>query len=280
MGKDFITKNKYSNLLIIDGLNLAFRYKYANKKDFAPLYVKTVQSLAKSYDAGKVIVLGDGGSSYREDIYPEYKGNRKELRAKQTQQEADDFKDFLDEFGVAFELLGLHYETFRFKGVEADDIAAYLVKYYSDNYEHTWMISSDKDWDLMIADNVSRFAYTSRKEITLDTWDQFYDYSPEQHISIKVLMGDKGDNVPGVEGIGEKRANVILKDYETAYDVYANLPINSKYKYIQNLNSFGDKLLLNYQLMDLLTYCEDAIGQENIDKIDAILNSETEELNP
>jgi 5'-3' exonuclease len=229
-------------------------------------------SLAKSYDAKKVVVLGDGGSFYREALYPEYKGNRKELRAKQTQQEADDFQAFLEEFNVAFELLGLQYDTFRFKGVEADDIAAYLVKYYSDNYEHTWMISSDKDWDLMIADNVSRFAYTSRKEITLDTWNEFYDYSPEQHISIKVLMGDKGDNVPGVEGIGEKRAYTILKDYETAYDVYASLPIQSKYKYIQNLNDFGDKLLLNYDLMDLLTTCEEALGQENIETIQGEFN--------
>lgn len=274
MGRDFIKENKYTNLLIIDGLNLAFRYKYSNQKDFAPAYVKTVQSLAKSYDAGKVVVLGDWGSSYREALYPDYKGNRKELRAKQTEQEANDFKDFLEEFGVAFELLGLQYDTFRFEGVEADDIAAYLVKHYSDNYEHTWMISSDKDWDLMIADNVSRFAYTSRKEITLDTWDQFYDYAPDQHISIKVLMGDKGDNVPGVEGIGEKRAFTILKDYETAYDVYSSLPIDSKYKYIQNLNSFGEKLLLNYELMDLLTYCEDAIGKENIKKINEVLDGD------
>jgi len=272
MGKDFIKKSKYSNLLIIDGLNLAFRYKYANKKDFAPLYVKTVQSLAKSYDAKKVIVLGDGGSFYREALYPDYKGNRKALRAKQTQQEADEFQDFLEEFGVAFELLNLQYNTFRFKGVEADDIAAYLVKYYSDNYEHTWLISSDADWKLMIADNVSQFAYTSRKEFTLENWDTHHDYPIDQHISIKVLMGDKGDNVPGVEGIGEKRACTLLKEYETAYDVYANLPIASKYKYIQNLNNFGDKLLLNYDLMDLLTTCEEAVGKENIEKINEVLN--------
>ena len=272
MGKKFIEQNKYENLLIIDGLNLAFRYKYANKKDYAPLYVKTIQSLAKSYNAKKVVVLGDGGSSYRENIYPDYKGNRKELRAKQTQQEADDFQDFLNEFTVAFELLGLQYDTFRFKGVEADDIAAYLVKYYKDSYEHTWLISSDKDWDLLIADNVSRFAYTSRKEITLETWDQFYDYEPEQHISIKVLMGDKGDNVPGIEGVGEKRANTILRDYETAYDVYASLPIPGTYKYIQNVNSFGEQLLVNYELMDLVTYCEDAIGKENISTIEEVFN--------
>jgi len=272
MGTDFIKKSKYENLLIVDGLNLAFRYKYANKKGFAPLYVKTIQSLAKSYDAKRVVILGDGGSTYREAIYSDYKANRKELRAKQTQQESEDFQDFLDEFNVAFELLGLQYDTFRFKGVEADDIAAYLVKYYKDSFKHTWLISSDLDWCLLIDDNVSQFSYTSRKEITMDNWGTHFEYPIEQHISIKVLMGDKGDNVPGVEGIGAKRANTILRDYDTAYDVYANLPIPSKYKYIQNLNEFGNKLLLNYELMDLLSYCEEAIGDKNVDKIKEVFN--------
>ena len=115
--------SSYNNLLIVDGLNLAFRYKYANKKIFAQEYISTVQSLANSYDAKTVIVLSDGGSSYREKIYPEYKGNRKELRANQTQEEEQEFKDFLEEFIKAFEKLKNMYYAFRFIGVEADDIA-------------------------------------------------------------------------------------------------------------------------------------------------------------
>jgi len=260
------------NLLIIDLLNLSFRFKYANKKNFAAELISTIQSFARSYKASQVIIACDWGSAWRKEIYPDYKANRVALREKQTEAEADEFKEFLDEVGVATELMQDMYTVFKFKGVEADDIAAYIIKHYKDRYAHSWLISTDKDWDLLIADNVSRFAYTSRKEITLNTWDQFYDYAPEQHISIKVIMGDKGDNVPGVDGIGEKRANTILRDYETAYDVYASLPIESKYKYIQNLNGFGEQLLLNYELMDLLTYCEDAIGKDNIIEIDEVLN--------
>ena len=137
--------SSYNNLLVVDGLNLAFRYKYANKKVFADEYINTVQSLARSYEAKDVIVLGDGGSIYREAIYPDYKGNRKELRAKQTEQEEQDFKDFLEEFNKAFELMGEQYYTFRYKGVEADDIAAYIAVNYNKRFEHIWLISSDKD---------------------------------------------------------------------------------------------------------------------------------------
>ena len=268
------TIKKYENLLVIDLLNLSFRFKFSNRKNFASELVNTIQSFARSYKAKDVVIAGDWGSTWRKSIYPEYKANRKVLREKQTQEEAEDFQEFLREVEIAIDMMRDMFHVFKFKGVEADDIMAYIAKEYSYKYEHTWLISTDKDIDLLIADNVSRFSYVSRKEIRLDNWNEFYDYEPEQHISIKVLQGDKGDNVPGVEGIGAKRAQVILKDYETAYDVYSNLPIDSRYKYIQNLNGFGDQLLVNYQLMDLLTHCEDAIGRDNIKEIDEVFNGD------
>lgn len=279
MGKEFIESRgadstKNNNLMLVDGLNLAFRYKHAGKKQFAAEYINTVKSLANSYEAKHVIVLGDGGSSYRESIYPHYKANRKELRDKQTEEEAEDFKQFLEEFNKTFELLGESFYTFRFKGVEADDIAAYLSSHLKSKYDKVWLISSDKDWDLLINDKVSRFSYVTRKEITIENWETHYSYKPEDHISIKVLMGDKGDNVLGVEGIGIKRAEGLVKQYGNAFNIYDAIPITSKYKYIQNLNSFKDIILLNYQVMDLVTYCEEAVGTENINKINKELNNE------
>jgi len=58
------------NLLIVDGLNVAFRWKHQNILDFKYDYVRTIESLAKSYKAGTIIVCADGGSSYRKEIYP------------------------------------------------------------------------------------------------------------------------------------------------------------------------------------------------------------------
>jgi 5'-3' exonuclease len=265
---DYVSSSDYNNLMIVDGLNLAFRYKHANKKVFSLEYLEMVRSLARSYESKDIIILGDGGSSYRKAIFPNYKGNREELRAKQTEEEAQDFREFLEEFDKTLQLLNRSYKTFKFLGVEADDIAAYLVQILKDKYEHIWLISSDKDWDLLVDDKVSRFSYRTRKETTKENWNEHYAYDPEDHISIKVLMGDKGDNVPGVDGIGEKRAYTIIKEYgPTAFDIYDSLPIESKYKYIQNLNNFKEQLLLNYQLMDLKSYAEEAIGKENVELI-------------
>lgn len=260
-----------NNLIIVDGLNFAFRYKHANKRNFAVEYKNTMASFANSYAAKDVIILSDGGSDYRKEIYPEYKANRAELRKNQTEEEAKAFEEFMLDYADALDLCKKSYPVIQFKGVEADDIAAHLaIRLYAD-YDHIWLISTDKDWDLLINDKVSRFSYRTRKETTLQNWNEHYDYTPEEHISIKVLQGDKGDNVPGVAGVGEKRAATLVKTYGSALDIYDNLPLQGPQKFIQNLNAFGEQLITNYELMDLVEFCDTAIGYENIKAISNIL---------
>ena len=249
------------NLLIVDGLNVAFRWKHQNILDFKYDYIRTIESLAKSYKAGTIIVCADGGSSYRKEIFPEYKANRKERFADQTEQEAKEFEMFMAEFQDTLTLIKEKYPVFHFRGVEADDIAAYITQ--SINYDECWLISSDKDWDLLISDKVSRFSTVTRKETTVHNWDEHYDFEIEDYITFKCLTGDKGDNVPGVPGVGPKRAVQLMEQYGTVFDIYDACPIDGRYKYIQAVNENAEQLLMNVELMDLVTYCEDAIGEEN-----------------
>lgn len=267
-----------NRLMIVDTLNLAFRYKHANAVDFLESYMETVNSLRRSYNCEKLILAGDWGKSlFRKTIYPEYKANREEKNAEQTDSEREAFLAFLEEVGSILETYEetTEYPVLRFKGVEADDIAAYICKKRSKyNIHEIWLMSSDKDWDLLVAPDISRFSYVTRKEVTWDTWNEHYDYEPEDHISIKVLQGDSGDNIKGVPGIGPKKAHELVKTYGTAYDIIANLPIQSKYKYIANLNAFGgDNLILNYKLMDLVEFSEEAVGIENCKIIDSVLDA-------
>ena len=257
------------NLLIVDGLNIAFRWKHQGVLDFKYDYIRTVESLAKSYNAGQIIVLADGGSFYRKEIFPEYKANRKEKYADQTEQEAKEFEMFMAEFSNTLTLLKEKYPVFQFKGVEADDIAAYIVKEF--DYDDCWLISSDKDWDLLINDKVSRFSTVTRKETTIHNWDEHYDFEIPDYITFKCLTGDKGDNVPGIPGIGPKRAVQLMQQYGDVFDIYGACPIDGKYKYIQNLNENAEQLLMNVELMDLLTYCDEAIGKENTEVINTTL---------
>ena len=253
------------NLLIVDGLNVAFRWKHQNILDFKYDYIRTIESLAKSYKAGTIIVCADGGSNYRKEIYPEYKANRKERYAEQTEQEAKEFEMFMAEFQDTLTLIKQKYPVFHFRGVEADDIAAYITLNF--DFDDCWLVSSDKDWDLLINDKVSRFSTVTRKETTVHNWDEHYDFEIEDYITFKCLTGDKGDNVPGVPGVGPKRAVQLMQQYGTVFDIYDACPIDGKYKYIQALNENAEQLLTNVELMDLVTYSEEAIGKENTEVI-------------
>jgi 5'-3' exonuclease len=275
MAKSFkqMAKKDEGTYMIVDALNLAFRYKHSKKPNFGEDYLRTIQSLAQSYNAGQILITADwGSSSYRCGILPEYKGNRKEKYAKQTEKEAEEFRIFMEDYENTLKLLAIHYPVFRYKNVEADDIAAQLVAELEGST--IWLISSDRDWDLLIDDNVNRFSYVTRKEITKQNWGEHYEVDRREYISFKCLTGDAGDNVPGVPGVGPKRALGLIQEYGSAFDIADALPISSKYKYIQALNIFGsDNIYKNYELMDLVTYCADAIGQENVEDMRSKLAS-------
>jgi len=264
-----------NTLLVVDALNLAFRYKHSGATDFATDYIRTVDSLKKSYKASHVIVACDQGSSaYRKALSPEYKQNRKDKQEQQTDAERAAFELFFEDFLATIATIETttSYPVLKFQGVEADDIAAYIVSQKSKlSTDDIWLISSDRDWDLLVQPGVSRFSYVTRKEVTIDNWNDHYDFNPEDYISIKCLTGDSGDNVAGVPGIGPKRAVSLVAEYGSTYDIVANIPLPGKYKYIQELNQCRDLLLLNYQLMDLVTHCREAIGEQNLAEIDQTL---------
>ena len=62
-----------NRVLVIDALNLGFRWKHQGRTDFREDYMRTVESFASSYNCGTIIITADkGNSKYRKEIYPEY----------------------------------------------------------------------------------------------------------------------------------------------------------------------------------------------------------------
>lgn len=272
--KDLGNQIQNGNCLIVDGLNIAFRWKHSGQVDFKYDYIRTVESLAKSYNCGNIIVLADGGSTYRKNLYPEYKANRKERYKDQTEKEQKEFEIFMAEFSTAFtKIAEKGHFTIRQKGLEADDLAAWIVgKRKEFGIDEIWLISSDKDWDLLIQDGVSRFSTVTRKETTMDNWDEHYDFDREKFLTFKCLAGDTGDNIPGIAGVGPKRATQLIEQYGDLFDIYGACPIDSRYKHIQSLNENADRLLLNAELMDLESYSEQALIESNMNLEDLSSN--------
>ncbi len=268
------------NVLVVDALNLAFRWKHAGVFDFKDKFYETVVSLSHSYNCSKIIITADKYSSrYRKAIYPEYKANRAKLREDQSEKEAEDFKRFIEGYEKALQFLReLNYVVLQYDGVEADDLAAFVVKHRKSlGIDNIWLISSDRDWDLLIDEGVNRWSYVNRKEFTIENWDEHYEVPREHYIDYKCLTGDPGDNVPGVQGVGPKRAVQLINQFGGVFDIYDSLPLSGKYKYIQAVNDFGEQLLVNVELMDLVTYCEEAVGEDNardaLDRLQELFNA-------
>lgn len=264
----------YDNLLLIDGVNLAFRYLHRkNYNSFSDDYIKTVTSLGKSYEAKRIICMFDSGPSvYRNMLLPSYKDNRKVEREPEEQER---FNDFFECLYNTVDLLP--FEHYKFRGIEADDVIAYLSKQLKNKYTHTWIVSSDKDLYQLLNNTTSIFNIFSRKEITEQSLYDDLGLSPREFMLARVIMGDVGDNVIGVNGIGIKRASALAREHKTLDNLLNALPLKGRAQYIKNLNEFRDKLILNEKLINLNDYFSDVV--EHLEKKDLILTMLNEAIN-
>ena len=261
----------YNNLLLIDANNLSYRWlQRPNYSSFGDDFIRTIQSLSKSYEAKRTVVCFDFGKSYyRMDMLDEYKGTRKKP------QDEEEIKKYEEFFAVLNDLPEqLDEEVLKFRGVEADDILAYMVKKYekTDDYDHIWIISSDRDLYQLVSDKTSIFNIFGRREITNTTMHEDMNISPELYLLSRYIEGDKSDNILGIEGIGPKRAQALAKEYKTLPNLIDALPIKGRAKYIQNLNAGKETLIRNEKLINLRRYCEEAIcagkyGDDPLEKL-------------
>lgn len=262
----------YNNLLIIDANNLSYRWlQRPNYDSFGADFIRTIQSLSKSYEAARTIVCFDFGKSYyRMDMHEEYKGTRKKPK------EEEEIKKYEAFFAVLNDLPDeLDEEVLKFRGVEADDLLAWITQNVSDRYDHTWIVSSDKDLIQLVDDNVSIFNIFGRKEVTKQSLFDDLGLVPSEFMLSRIIEGDKSDNIIGIEGIGPKRAQTLAKEYKTLNDLIEALPIKGRSKYIQNLNAGIDTLVRNEKLINLKKYCVDAIcagkeGNETLEKLSSL----------
>lgn len=246
-----------TNLLLIDANNLAFRWlQRKNVDNFTEDFIRTIESLGKSYLAKRIIVCFDFGRSYyRNELLDTYKGNRKKPVEPEEQEKFDKFFACLNVIPDE-----IPFENYKFRGIEADDIIAYLVNNVSEGYEHTWIVSSDRDLYQLMNHNVSIFNMFSRREVTQDTLLEDFQVTPSEYLLSRIIEGDKSDNIMGVEGIGPKRAQALAREYKTFSDLLDALPITpAKSKYLKNLNSSQDVLIRNEKLINLKKYNQESI---------------------
>lgn len=212
-------------LTLIDGNSILFRAYYGlhsrlTRSDGTPTgavygffnMVLPLLASAKPNDAF-VCVFDASRTSFRQDIYPAYKANRQETPADLIAQ------SYLVREGVA----AMGVPVLCIPGVEADDVIATLARENCTIHDATRVITSDKDLMQLVSDCVFLYDGMKEKEIRAPQVLEKFGVRPDQVIDVQSLMGDSSDNVPGVPGIGPKKAAELINQFGSLDELYNHL---------------------------------------------------------
>ena len=205
-----------SRVLIVDGLNTFIRsYAASPVTNEHGAHVGgisgTLLSIGhaiKSINPTRVVVVFDGknGSAKRRQLFSEYKANRK-VKIRLNRPETVDAEDSqLHQLMRLVEYLDiLPVTTVVLDNAEADDIMAYMVEScFHKEGDQVYIMSSDKDFYQLVSDKVIVWSPTKKKlYFQQDVFDE-YGIHPINFVTYRALLGDKSDNIGGVNGIGEK----------------------------------------------------------------------------
>ena len=164
-------------------------------------FFRSLRPLVEKFTPDDVYFVLEGRPKKRLEMSPEYKGQR-------TYHNKDNFSI---QRKIIISLLKEYFpfNVIRHPDYECDDVINYLAEIEHRNDEVT-IISSDTDFIQAISDSVSLFNPVSKKFIEAVQYD---------YVSHKALTGDKSDNIEGFLGIGQKKAEKLLKE-ENALETF------------------------------------------------------------
>ncbi|MBR1819208.1 MAG: DNA polymerase I [Neisseriaceae bacterium] len=184
------------------------------------------------------VVFDEKGKNFRHDLYPEYKANRPPM--------PDDLRPQAEKIRVLAALSGWH--VLAIAGVEADDVIATLAKKGRENGFQVAISSGDKDLMQLVNDEIT--IIDTMKDAVYNRDGVFAKFAvyPEQIVDYLTLVGDKVDNVPGVEKCGAKTAAKWLAEFGSLDNLIAHSDEISG-KIGDNLRSALPHLPLSKQLI-------------------------------
>ncbi|MDU2829698.1 MAG: DNA polymerase I [Anaerococcus sp.] len=244
-------------VMLIDGSSLIFRAFFALPNltnadgvmtngvyGFLTMYFRAVDEYKPDY----ILVAFDKKTkTFRHKEFEDYKANR-DKAPNELNYQFGILKDILDSLNVKY---------LDIDGYEADDIVGTFSKIAKDEGLETVIITGDKDYFQLVNDDVivylTRKGISQMEEITEEKIKEDYGLSPKQLIDVKGLMGDKSDNIPGVDGIGEKTAIKFIKQYGSMEDLYENLDDIKGKKTKENLENSRQIAFLSKKIGTIVT---------------------------
>jgi DNA polymerase-1 len=258
-----MTKNSPQKVILVDGSSYLFRAFHAiremhTSKGFPTNAIRGVVSmirkLQKDYSDAKIVVIFDAkGKTFRNDLYSEYKANRPPM--------PDDLRVQIQPIHDIIQAMGL--PLIVTPGVEADDVIGTLAKEASEKGIETIVSTGDKDMAQLVTEHVTLMNTMTDTFMDVPGVSEKFGVRPDQIIDYLALMGDKVDNIPGVEKCGPKTAVKWLDAYETLDGVIENAD-QVKGKVGENLREALERLPLSYELATIKC---DVELEENLDQI-------------
>lgn len=262
-------------LYLVDANNLFYKAYYCNNSksvlEVKKRFFSLIKHVTKRFDVSyykKVYVIWDSNwAIWRKELYYNYKANRNDWydsdECKNMQEVKKVIRNWLDTKSPLKQIM--------LNGFECDDIIADIVrkKIKNKSKEPITIISSDSDFIQLLRCKhpvvIIRYVGSqpkTKKKFGSKVKDKYYNckdffkeygFKPELYSDVKTLSGDTSDNVPGVNGIGEKRAIEIIREYGKISDwlhkVYNDGSNVSKWAFKARLK-FKD-VNLYYRLVDL-----------------------------
>lgn len=180
------------------------------------------------------------GKTFRNDLYPEYKANRPPM--------PDDLRLQVDKVHDLVARMG--WPIIVLPGVEADDVIGTLAQQADAAGFKVVISTGDKDMAQLVTDNV-----TLVNTMTNETFDEAgvvakFGVKPNRIIDYLTLIGDKVDNVPGVDKCGPKTALKWLEAYDSLEGVIEHAQ-EIKGKVGEHLQTAIPHLPLSYELITI-----------------------------
>jgi DNA polymerase I len=167
-------------------------------------FVNTLKKLFEKYNPEySAIVYDTGGETFRHKEFKEYKITRPE-----TPDELKPQIPIIKEVARAYGL-----SSFEIEGFEADDVLASLAKSLAKKDFKIYLVTSDKDLMQLVTEKIQVYDPWNELLYDEDKVKERFGVSPEKVADILALSGDTIDNIPGVPGIGDKRAQEIILKY-------------------------------------------------------------------
>ncbi len=224
-----MSENNDKRLFLIDAYAMIFRGYYAlirspritsSGQDTSAIFGFTnslIELIRRERPTHLAVVFDVGQASIRTDDFAEYKANRSET--------PDAIKAAIPYIHRI--LNAMHVPILGLEGYEADDVIGTIAcKAEKEGYQ-IYMVTPDKDFAQCVTENIriykpglkgAEFEILGVEEVKA----KYEIEDPKQVIDFLAMMGDSVDNIPGLEGVGEKTAKKFLKEYGSIENLLAN----------------------------------------------------------